>query len=68
MRIQVEAVLYESAIDGLVELCEGRPRELNLCDVTAMLMRDLDTPGKMCSLAAMAVVMLEEERRRNEPT
>lgn len=67
--IMLEAVLYESAVNGLVEFVQCEPvlsRELNLCTVTTILMEDLDSPGKMASMAAMAIVMLGEERQKNE--
>lgn len=67
LNIMLEAVLYESAINGLVEHVSAFPdvpREVHLCEVTATILEDIDSPAKMASFVAMAVVMLEEERRK----
>lgn len=67
--IMLEAVFYESTVDSLVECHRdarllGLSRELILHNITAMLLQNLDTPGKIASMAAMAAVMLAEERGR----
>jgi hypothetical protein len=64
----IESVFYERNIDALVEdvtrmLDAGESREFILHDLTALLLRELDTPEKTASLAAMAIVMISEERR-----
>lgn len=66
--IMIEAVFYESVINGLVDahnndLNLGLSREELLYGLTAQLLNEVSTPERMCSVAAMAVVMLAEERQ-----
>lgn len=66
--IMIEAVFYESVINGLVDahnngLNLGLSREELLYGLTTQLLHEITTPERMASIAAMAVVMLAEERQ-----
>lgn len=67
LAIKVEAVFYEDTVSSLVALAEDydkvdASREESLHNITAVILRGTSTPGQMASLAAMAVVMIKEER------
>lgn len=67
--IEIEAIMYEDAVESLVVLLDNRalqgfPRELQLINTTYMLMEHMDTREKIASLAAMSLVLLHEERKR----
>lgn len=69
--VEIESILYEDAVESLLSLLESRDlrgvstRELHLVQCTSMLLEYLDSPGKLASIAAMSVVMLHEERKKN---
>jgi hypothetical protein len=69
MAVKVDSLFYEEAVDDLVRLImdtPDTPRELHLLDGSIMIMENLSTTGRIASLAIMAVVMLAEERKKNE--
>lgn len=64
--IAVEAIIYESTVNGLVELCQsgldlGLSREQLLYNITALIIHETDL-SKAASLVSMAIVLLTEER------
>lgn len=69
--VEIESILYEDAVNSLVALLDNRAiqgvdsRELHLVQCTSMLLEYLDSPGKLASFAAMSLVMLHEEKRKN---
>lgn len=67
MEIQVESILFEDAIDALVDavLAFNPPGYLHLPWITITIMQNVKDPEKMASLAAQAVLMLAEQRREN---
>lgn len=68
MEIQVESILFENAVNTLVDMVleTDPPGYLHLPDITFIIMKNLRDPHKLASLAAMAVVMLAEKRREHE--
>lgn len=70
--VEIESILYEDAVNAMVALITNRTiqgvttRELHLVQTTDMLIRYLDSPGKLASFAAMTLVMLQEERKKSE--
>lgn len=65
--VEIESILYEQAVTELAELIAMRqgPRELHLVQTTATLLEHLDNREKLASIAAMALVMLTEEKEKN---
>lgn len=72
LAVEIESILYEDAVNSLLALIDNRAvqgvstRELHLVQTTTMLLEYLDSPGKLASIAAMSLVILHEERKKNE--
>ena len=67
LALSVEAIFYESVVNGLVEAHQegirlGLAREEMLYNHTVLLMQDIDSPERLASLTAMLICMLAEER------
>jgi hypothetical protein len=67
MALAVESIFYESVVNGLVATHKdgaqlGLSREELLYSHTCLFLKDIDTPERLASLAAMMVCMLAEER------
>lgn len=68
LAVEIDSIVHETAVSSLVDLLahSTEQRELQLVQTADMIYRHLDTPAKLASFAAMAVVMLAEERKKNE--
>ena len=66
--VEIESIMYEDAVRSVLDMLEVQheQRELQLVRCTAMLLEHMSTPERVASFAAMAAVMLLEERKKNE--
>lgn len=67
LALDIESIPYENAVEACLQRLTDAvdtPRPQQLYEIAKILQDNLDTPGKLASIAAMALVMLNEERKR----